>query len=259
MRKVIFIYIFIILSQLTFAQNNYVIEYKIFNNTNFPNIVNAKVLIDIQKGTTLYHPDFSTKIKWSDKPKIVEDDSFFFENQDEGTNFVELNYNLKTVKSIEHLDKNKPILITDVFPELSWEITGRKETISGYKAEEAKCSYRGREWIVWFTQEIPLPYGPWKLHGLPGLILKATDKNEKYAFVLSTIRPQVDNSIKDKFDTLKATSYKEMSLREFLILNNEYKDNFFKELASDRNVKIQTQEVPKSGYELNYEWEADKK
>lgn len=259
MKKKIFIYIFIIASQWAFAQKNYVIEYKIFNNTNFPNIVDSKLLIDVEKNITLFHPDYSTKQKWSEQPKKVEDDSFFFEKSEEGNNFIELNHNLRTVKSIEYLDRNKPILITDIFPDFSWEVTENTETISGYKAKEARCTYRGREWIVWFTEDIALPYGPWKLHGLPGLILKANDKTEKYAFILSSITSQDDNNIVEKFETIKEKKFKEMSLKEFISLNKEYKENFLKELSSDRNIKIQTQDVPKSGYELKYEWEEKNK
>ena len=37
----------------------------------------------------------------------------------------------------------------------------------------ATTHFRGRDWKVWFSEEIPLPLGPWKLGGLPGLILAA--------------------------------------------------------------------------------------
>ena len=36
---------------------------------------------------------------------------------------------------------------------------------------------------MWFTPDIPVSEGPWKLHGLPGLILQAEDSEHWFSFV----------------------------------------------------------------------------
>lgn len=56
-----------------------------------------------------------------------------------------------------------------------WEFNGGKEIIIGYECIEATTSFRGRDYRVWFTVDVPYNYGPWKFSGLPGLILKAED------------------------------------------------------------------------------------
>ncbi len=70
---------------------------------------------------------------------------------------------------------NKYYFYEEPVPTFDWEFTGGKDTVIGYECVEAKTSFRGREYRVWFTVDVPYNYGPWKLGGLPGLILKAQD------------------------------------------------------------------------------------
>ena len=60
-------------------------------------------------------------------------------------------------------------------PELEWEITGEHGMVASFDCQKAECDFRGRRWEAWFTTEIPVGEGPWKLRGLPGLILYARD------------------------------------------------------------------------------------
>lgn len=54
--------------------------------------------------------------------------------------------------------------------------------ILGYDCTLATTHYKGRTWKAWFTEDIPLPYGPWKLCGLPGLVLRAKDATHQFIF-----------------------------------------------------------------------------
>ena len=55
-------------------------------------------------------------------------------------------------------------------------------TVMGYHCHAAKCTYGGREWKAYYTNDIPLPYGPWKLNGVKALILKAEDSEHNFVF-----------------------------------------------------------------------------
>lgn len=61
--------------------------------------------------------------------------------------------------------------------------------ICGYICRKATCTFRGRDWTAWYAPEMPFQSGPWKLHGLPGLILKATDAEGLIAITAFGIRP----------------------------------------------------------------------
>jgi len=70
----------------------------------------------------------------------------------------------------------------------SWQISDSTKTILNYECQMATTDYHGRKWAVWFTPEIPLQTGPWKLSGLPGLILEASADNGLYQFTATGIQ-----------------------------------------------------------------------
>ncbi|MDE6651816.1 MAG: GLPGLI family protein [Paramuribaculum sp.] len=73
---------------------------------------------------------------------------------------------------------------SEPFGEIEWNLTEETDTFAGFQVNAAVGSYGGREWKVWFTEEIPVPFGPWKLAGLPGLVLKAQDSENIHEFKL---------------------------------------------------------------------------
>lgn len=70
---------------------------------------------------------------------------------------------------------------------LEWTITSEKLDTLDYHCTLATCSYAGRQYKAWFTEDIPVSYGPWKLCGLPGLIIKAETADGDYRFTLAGI------------------------------------------------------------------------
>ena len=46
--------------------------------------------------------------------------------------------------------------------------------------------------MAWFTSEIPISEGPWKFHGLPGLIVKLHDTKRHYEFELVSFKKNAE-------------------------------------------------------------------
>lgn len=84
---------------------------------------------------------------------------------------------------------------TEDMPPLDWELTDSVATVLGYQCQSARCRFRGREWTVFYAEDIPLSDGPWKLHGLPGLIMKVSDAKGHYIFECIGIKSKADRPI----------------------------------------------------------------
>ena len=72
---------------------------------------------------------------------------------------------------------------TEQVPDFKWEMLDGDTTICNYSCQKAVTHFRGRTWYVWYTTDLPYNDGPWKLCGLPGLIIKAEDSKGDYSFV----------------------------------------------------------------------------
>ena len=77
-----------------------------------------------------------------------------------------------------------------------WELLPDTATILSYLCQKASCVFKGRAYEAWYAPEIAKSDGPWKLHGLPGLILKASDSRNEYSFeCIALVQAQGKESI----------------------------------------------------------------
>jgi len=76
---------------------------------------------------------------------------------------------------------------TEPFAEMEWAIGDSTKNLLGYECIMATTDYHGRHWNVWFTPDIPIHDGPWKLCGLPGLILEANETDGQHSFIADGI------------------------------------------------------------------------
>ncbi len=134
--------------------------------------------------------------RYSDIKKIMGDSLMLaLEKQGADNNIIRKLLPLERGRSSEVILKNYPkgkitftnylmasYLYEEVYKAPNWKLGRDTTPILGYPCRLATTSFRGRNYRAWFAPDIPVDDGPWKLRGLPGLILKATDDKNEVSF-----------------------------------------------------------------------------
>lgn len=172
MKKIIIIGILLINVQL-FAQNTPVNGEIIYEQiiSNSDGIVSKEYVLFFNQKNSYYEEVINKQFEKTQEKKedgtIVlslrdnQHPQFYYNSLRDGFYFSEVVYN-------QHL------FTKDNF-KLNWNLSTETKQIGGYECQKAITKFRGRTYIAWFTNSIPLIFGPWKLNGLSGLILEAYD------------------------------------------------------------------------------------
>ncbi len=95
-----------------------------------------------------------------------------------------------------------------------WTVKDSVKHILGHLCRMATCNFRGRNWVAWFAADIPVKSGPWKLSGLPGLILEAYDRNDDYHY--TAVRIDKHNLRSVTFYNFEETAFLRTDRKRFL-------------------------------------------
>ena len=75
------------------------------------------------------------------------------------------------------------------YPAPVWQFSAEAPVeVAGYTCGRATTRWGGRTYVAWYTTDIPLPYGPYKFHGLPGLVLRVEEAGGMYRWEAFSIR-----------------------------------------------------------------------
>jgi len=86
-------------------------------------------------------------------------------------------------------------LMEDEWPVIDWKITNETKKISQLNCQKAIGAWRGRTYEAWFCADLPFHAGPWKLNGLPGLIMEAIDTRKQVSFKFEGYRTLSDSKV----------------------------------------------------------------
>ncbi|AMR31473.1 hypothetical protein A0256_08565 [Mucilaginibacter sp. PAMC 26640] len=73
-------------------------------------------------------------------------------------------------------------LIEEPMPTINWKISNDTASFGTLHCQKATAHFKGRDYTAWFCPDLPFHAGPWKLNGLPGLIVEAYDAKKEVEF-----------------------------------------------------------------------------
>lgn len=96
-------------------------------------------------------------------------------------------------------------IITNDLPAIDWHITSDTATFGGLHCQKATTHFKGRDYIAWFCADLPLHVGPWKLNGLPGVIVDAYDATNDVRFTFDGVSKPDPVAIQSPGNGVKTT------------------------------------------------------
>lgn len=201
-------------------------------NTNFTNL---EVTYFFQRNN--YESEYILML--DDNIALWEETSDLMPRKDVNVNFERVSeYTRKNIYS----DINNSIMLSNIDIiykdfyikeenfKLTWTLSDSTQTVLGYECSMATTNFRGRDYTAFYTDEILTNIGPWKLHGLPGLILKVESNSYNEFYKIEAIELKINNEkAKNYLNTFK--DFERKHRRKFLSWSdfekniNKYIDN----------------------------------
>lgn len=132
-------------------------------------------------------------------------------------------------------------------PKFEWKISQEKAKIGDYNAQKATTDFGGRKWTAWFSSDIPMQDGPYKFHGLPGLIVKIEDDAKHYSWELKGNK-KINNF--DEFTYLEKMrpggtgQVVEVNREKFEKTMSDYRKDPFASIRSQFTPEVMSQKMP---------------
>jgi GLPGLI family protein len=115
-----------------------------------------------------------------------------------GTEYYQFTNSRKLVRKEVLMDA---YIIDDALPAINWHISSNTANFDELHCQKATCHFKGRDYIAWFCSDLPVRVGPWKLNGLPGVIVEAYDTKKEVVFKFDRVEKAVlgaQKPIKDR-------------------------------------------------------------
>jgi len=146
-----------------------------------------------------------------------------------------------SVSYTEFVNKSR-FLVSDSLHAMRWKLSDENKEILGFKCKSAKTSFRGRNYIAFYSYEIPIPEGPWKFGGLPGVILEIYSLDKEYKYSAIEINKDLICSSSNDIKFEKSITW------------IQFKAEFIKSIDKSVKVMKSTDTEDDSGYPTMYKY-----
>ncbi len=262
--KMILAILFLLQNSYSFAQSK---EDKNYGKATYERILNFDSNPKNTEFSLFFNPDFSIfyeeriepKEETTLKPSSNDEFDLSFDVKFNGSKYIVLtDFKKDSIQSQVSLfrdGKQKTYIVEEKIKKTDWSIIQEFKTISGFKAQKAEGLFRGRKYIAWFTSEIPIKYGPWKLNGLPGLILNVSDDKNEVMFYAKSIKAPINSNSVSNSEFTFSNDYDKISLSKYLKFKKQQVEEVKKLFSSKlpRGAKMETTNSKSNDIELEYE------
>jgi GLPGLI family protein len=162
-----------------------------------------------------------------------------------------------SVKFMENVfDK---LIYVDDTVSMNWNFVKETKLIKDFVCNKATVKHRGRDYVAWYTKQIPISAGPYKFSGLPGLILEIISIDNEVQFIAKNLSygNHKDLTIND----LTQKNKQSISFQNFSIRKGKIIDDYFRRQHAKRAGELipyeKCEDCRELGIEKVYEWETE--
>lgn len=263
MKKNIINILLLLFTIFSYSQNQKYFEavYDIYYNTDVPQTKKAKLQVDKINKHSIFHIG-KTKDNNGGSSVSSSDDGLNYTIQySDLDRFIEMDFKNSKIYSKE-THRGNVYFVKDSILNLNWNLNYDDEKkIGSLMCKKATTHFRGRDYTAWYTLEIPLAYGPYKFHGLPGLIASISDSSNTFTWTIASYKIQAekpdfkyDKKLEPLISAKKYYSeirYPSASEQESIVQSKLPQGIKLISVTSDAHIR--------KGVEIEFEWEKETK
>lgn len=239
------------------SSNYFEATYDIYYNTDLPQVKKAKLEVDINNKHSIFHI-FRNQDEGGDKSISTDKSGMSYTiKYGDLDRFIEMDFKNSSIHSKE-THRGEVYYVKDSIVSLNWKLDYEDEKkIGSLLCKKATTHFRGRDYIAWYSLDIPLPYGPYKFHSLPGLIVSISDSTNTFTWTIVSYKLKAE---KPKFEfnnkLMPLISAKKYYSEIRYYSNNERQKIIQSKLPKGIELVSVTSDTHiRKGVEIEFEWE----